>query len=314
MFGLGNQFVTNSQRLEKAAPRQRRQAPVTVDEANSVMSAAWRDRSLYGHRDTGIIGLLFGTGVGERQLRELTLKDYCRIGGQVQFCAGEGQIVRLNGAASLIIERWIAVRGGAEGHLFNPIIRPGGVLRRGLNGSAVNDILARRAQEAGVKPFSRSDIVGTQNLVSRGMWDCSRYALRGICLFQLAPNPAAAGSEPGVHFLPSGSPLAGSSDSARMLLRHLAQHAAPRRAAVRRRLDILAGYLSGGRCNAMEFDWCDVFGRELPPMRAFVEQHGVREVNAIRKAFCGLVRTGVALAVVDSAAHTAVCDDFGRST
>ena len=153
--------------------RQRRKEPVTVDEINAVLGAAWGDHRVYGIRDTCVIFLLYGFGFRDQQLALLRLEDYNEQTGLLTIRSPKRSVVQLSPTAQFIMDRWIKVRGNAAGWLINPIRRPDKIIPKVLSRGALWGVLVRRIQEAGITPFSPDDIVCTHNLITRGVWDRS---------------------------------------------------------------------------------------------------------------------------------------------
>jgi integrase len=153
--------------------RQRRKEPVTVDEINAVLGAAWGDHRVYGIRDTCVIFLLYGFGFRDQQLALLRLEDYNEQTGLLKIRSPKLSVVQLSPTAQFILDRWIKVRGNAPGWLINPIRRPDQIIPKVLSRGALWAVLVRRTQEAGITPFSPDDIVCTHNLITRGVWDRS---------------------------------------------------------------------------------------------------------------------------------------------
>jgi integrase len=63
-----------------------------------------------------------------------------------------------NEDARAALERWIAIRGGEPGPLFNPVNKGGRIERRKLSEQAIYIACQKRASEAGLPPTSPEDL------------------------------------------------------------------------------------------------------------------------------------------------------------
>ena len=115
-----------------------------------------------GVRDAAIISLMYAAGLRREEVITLDLANFDPGSGRL-VVLGKGNKERscymTNGAAEALTD-WLALRGPAAGPLF-VAINKGGKLdpkARRLAPQAIYNMLARRAQAAGVAKFSPHDL------------------------------------------------------------------------------------------------------------------------------------------------------------
>ncbi len=131
---------------------------LTHEELVKLFRACDADPSPAGLRDAAILGVLYGTGLRRSELTALRVADYS---GGVLTVHGKGNTTRLAyvvGQAQGHLERWLELRGQAEGPLFVAINKARRLGSGRLIGESVARILNRRAVEAGVERFSPHDV------------------------------------------------------------------------------------------------------------------------------------------------------------
>jgi integrase/recombinase XerD len=111
-------------------------------------------------RDAAIIIILRGTGLRRQELVNLDLSDFHPSKGALlvrKGKRGKSRSVYLPTEALAFVERWLAVRGDAPGPLLCRI-RKGGRLQLGrMHPDAIWRLLQKRAEMAGLEPFSPHD-------------------------------------------------------------------------------------------------------------------------------------------------------------
>jgi site-specific recombinase XerD len=163
------------------------------EEILALMEACQSDTSPAGTRDAAIIGMMYAAGLRRDEMVSLNLSDYDPDTGRLVLTGKrnkrrtERTAYVTNGAAAALKD-WIAIRGAGAGALFvevsksgkvlieresmivKPFKRIGGVevpnkkagmtIYRGgaLTPQAIYNMLAKRAEEAGVNPFSPHDL------------------------------------------------------------------------------------------------------------------------------------------------------------
>lgn len=134
---------------------------VEAGERAALLAVCSQDASPAGARDAALIGVLYSAGIRRAEAAALDLADYDATTGAVTVRAGKGNKERLTyvavGARDALAD-WLSIRGPRPGPLFCPLTKSGGVLYRPLTGQGVYSILARRAQQAGIKTLTPHDL------------------------------------------------------------------------------------------------------------------------------------------------------------
>jgi len=134
---------------------------LTAGEIRTLFRACAEDRRPAGVRDAALLAVLYGAGVRRAEAVQLDLADFDAESGSVRVRSGKGnrqRITYVQGLGALAVSVWIDLRGSEPGPLFVPIHRSGRIRLRRMREQSVYDILRRRAQAAGVPPFSPHDL------------------------------------------------------------------------------------------------------------------------------------------------------------
>jgi integrase/recombinase XerD len=163
---------------------------LTTGEILALMTACQKDKTPAGTRDAAMIGVMYAAGLRRDEVVKLDVDNYDIETGKMVLI-GKRSIQRTayitNGAADALKD-WLAIRGGTKGPLFvevnkggkvliereEMIVKPtrkirgvdvpnkkaGQTIYRGgaMTSQAIYNMLAKRAQEAGIKNFSPHDI------------------------------------------------------------------------------------------------------------------------------------------------------------
>jgi len=134
---------------------------LTSGEIFALMSACEQDTTNAGARDAAIIALMYSCGLRREEVVTLDLADYDAESGRL-VVRGKGNKERtawlINGAARALSD-WLAVRGNEPGALFVAVNKSGRIVNyKHMTPKTVYKMLAKRATEAGVKPFSPHDL------------------------------------------------------------------------------------------------------------------------------------------------------------
>jgi site-specific recombinase XerD len=148
---------------------------LATGEIAALMAACRNDETpSLGARDAAILALLYGCGLRRAEVVTLTISD-CRVSEsgtdlRVQGKRNKQRLVPLTGGAARAVADWLAVRGEAEGALFNPFRKGGRRLTGAMTTQAVYKMLQERAKSAGVADFSPHDCRRTfvGDLLDRG--------------------------------------------------------------------------------------------------------------------------------------------------
>jgi len=160
------EIVTQAARVagvkDVTGERQHKGRHITEGELAALMRACEGNGSAAGVRDAAIMALAWQTGARRSELAGLELQDF--EGGEdvaeVKI-RGKGDRIRKgylsNGAVDALSD-WLAIRGQDPGPLFYRIRKGGKVLEgKGLSGEALAQMLAKRADQAGVKDMTWHD-------------------------------------------------------------------------------------------------------------------------------------------------------------
>lgn len=138
---------------------------VLVDERTRILSAARGDRPA-DVRDRALIALIYLSGAKRSDVVAFRIDDVALHPPTITFrrrSGNKGRTVPLSADAERWLKPWIDLRGRELGPLFCPINRYGRSDRgHQLSGEAVRKILRRRAEAAGVRPFSPQDLRRTR--------------------------------------------------------------------------------------------------------------------------------------------------------
>lgn len=138
---------------------------LTQGEVRALFAACAADTTAAGARDAAVLALALGAGLRRAELCSLTVADYTpdympEQGLGRLVVAGKGhkeRAVLIHNGALDALHDWLAVRGSAEGPLFQPVNKGGAVGTGGLTGAAVAQALAKRGEQAGVAAFTPHD-------------------------------------------------------------------------------------------------------------------------------------------------------------
>ncbi|NPV07687.1 MAG: site-specific integrase [Anaerolineae bacterium] len=118
------------------------------------------DATNVGPWDCAIIGVMYTGGLRREEVPALDLADYHPATGELRV-HGKGDRERrvwINNGTGEAMADWLKARGTEAGPLLLPVTRGGRIQRRRLNLQTIYDMLARRAEEAGVRSFSPHDL------------------------------------------------------------------------------------------------------------------------------------------------------------
>ncbi len=129
-------------------------------ELAALVDACDRDPGPAGVRDAAMLAVLYTGGLRRSELAGLALSDYTADPPTVRVL-GKGNKERevpLPQSAGAAVAAWLALRGTEPGGLFLPLSRVGRPLGRSITAQAVNNMLIKRAEQAGVNHLSPHDL------------------------------------------------------------------------------------------------------------------------------------------------------------
>jgi len=132
---------------------------LTQEELRDLFKVCEGDISPAGVRDGAILALLYGLGLRRSELTALNRDDYAAEEGRI-LIRGKGGTVRtgfiVDGTREPL-EKWLKLRGIASGPMFMPLSNAGHLVQNRITTESIAQVLAKRAAEANVKPFSCHD-------------------------------------------------------------------------------------------------------------------------------------------------------------
>ncbi len=129
-------------------------------EIAALMEVCFNDVRSIGARDAALIALLRGSGLRRFEAVNLNLSDFNPGNGAIAVRNGKGGVDRtvyVPEGTVLVLQAWLDIRGGSAGPLLCHVKRGGTVVVRRLTPQAVLFLLKKRANDAGVAPFSPHD-------------------------------------------------------------------------------------------------------------------------------------------------------------
>ncbi len=141
-----------------------------ASEFRALTSACDVGKSPQGPRDSLVVSLGYQGGLRVNEMVALQLKDmkYDSRRGQVTVYVkgtklkgtkdSRGRTVPLQNGALIALEDWLEARGDKSGPLLCPVRKNRKVEVRRLTATAIRQCCNRRAEEAGVAPFSPNDL------------------------------------------------------------------------------------------------------------------------------------------------------------
>ncbi|NER48139.1 MAG: site-specific integrase [Symploca sp. SIO1A3] len=142
---------------ENKEPRGR---ALSKSEIKALMKVCRLEGTATGIRDRAMLAILFGSGLRRSEVVAMDLKDYDPTTGALKVRGGKGgkdRTVYLPSSGRRVVADWLKVRGVRVGPLLYPVSKGKRVITRRLTDQSVLYILQKRAEQAGVEPFSPHD-------------------------------------------------------------------------------------------------------------------------------------------------------------
>jgi len=134
---------------------------LSAGEITALMAACDSDTTHAGIRDAAVIALMYSCGLRREEVISLTIEDYDPETGRL-VVRGKGNKERttyLANGALYALGDWLKARGSESGPLFYAINKSGRINdQRAMTPQAVYNLLAKRAEQAGVNSFSPHDL------------------------------------------------------------------------------------------------------------------------------------------------------------
>lgn len=129
-------------------------------EITALLASCESDLTPAGARDAAVIALMYAAGLRRDEVVRLDLEDYEPDTGKLVILGKRNKqrtVYLTNGAADAMAD-WLDVRGHEPGPLFLPINKGGKLQARRMTNQAIYNLLAKRAELAGVRKFSPHDM------------------------------------------------------------------------------------------------------------------------------------------------------------
>jgi len=129
-------------------------------EISALLASCETDLTPAGARDAAVIALMYAAGLRRDEVVRLDLEDYEPDTGKLVILGKRNKqrtVYLINGAADAMAD-WLDLRGSDSGPLFWPINKAGKLANRRMTNQAIYNLLAKRAESAGVKHFSPHDL------------------------------------------------------------------------------------------------------------------------------------------------------------
>lgn len=134
---------------------------LTIGEKAALSAVCQADGSAAGARDGALFALGFGCGLRRAELVDLEVADFSPESGELRVRRGKGRkarVAHVSAGCRPALDEWLAVRGELPGALLVPINKGGRVSLRRVTDHAVYLACRKRAEQAGIKPFSPHDM------------------------------------------------------------------------------------------------------------------------------------------------------------
>jgi len=134
---------------------------VSENEMRELARVCAQDPTAAGVRDYAILSLGYTQGPRISEIVKFQLEDYDPASGDLTIIGGKGdkdRQIRASNGTKETLEEWIELRGSEPGPLFCPVNKGGRVFVTSTSKSSLGKMLAKRAEQAGVKPFTIHDL------------------------------------------------------------------------------------------------------------------------------------------------------------
>lgn len=130
---------------------------LTIGELMALV-ASCADGTPAGVRDAAILAVAYSCGLRRAELVTLDIEHYKDGVLTVHGKRNKVRTVPIENGAKSALDDWLSIRGNAPGALFWHVRKGGALVNRRMTTQAIYVIMAKRAEDAGVKKFSPHDL------------------------------------------------------------------------------------------------------------------------------------------------------------
>ncbi len=134
---------------------------LTIGEKQALSAVCQSDPGPAGPRDASIFVLGMTCGLRRAEMAALDLEDYDRETGELRVRRGKGRkarLVHVSTGCRAALDDWLHERGDVTGPLLCPVNRGGNITPRRISDHVVFVVCRKRAEQAGIQPFSPHDM------------------------------------------------------------------------------------------------------------------------------------------------------------
>jgi integrase len=272
---------------------------VAAEEVAALLGVCVGDASALGARDAGLLALLSGAGLRDRDLVQLNFQDLDTAAQELRLPSGD-DLIYLSAQTMSHLAEWFSWRGEQPGPMFHPVSPAGDLKRTRISRSLLNGVLRRRCAQARTTPFTPDDVYRTQNFMVCARWTGTRSiggAIRGDIIpvpFRAQLLAAAQG--------PQGSAAGFSAriapPAASVLFRYLSRLDAAERVQANAALDRLASILAGVPASAADYPWTSLTAARLPSLDTLLARNPLAEIDRMKRALNGVLREAADLGLM----------------
>ncbi len=135
---------------------------LSTGEILSLMTTCKKDKNRNaGTRDASIIGMMYAAGLRRDEVVKLSVSSYDPETGKLTLTGKrkKQRTAYITGGAAAALKDWLVIRGTDDGALFVAINKGGRLdTSKPMTSQAIYNMLAKRAEEAGIKSFSPHDM------------------------------------------------------------------------------------------------------------------------------------------------------------
>ncbi len=134
---------------------------LSIGEKNALSAVCQVDTSPSGSHDAAVFTLGFGCGLRRAELVDLELTDFSPETGELRIRRGKGRkarVAHVSPGCRPALDEWLERRGATPGAILVPVNKGGTIELRRMCDHSIFLACRKRAEQAGIKPFSPHDM------------------------------------------------------------------------------------------------------------------------------------------------------------